>query len=255
MTRSRKNIGIIMILILMTNLFLTSCGSNKEEPQAAPESQTTQPEQSDQPQAEDQTPETPKITETASESDFENWQPFDVQPGQYFKYKTKVTQADGQIKEGWFTLKVTGENDNQMTIESEGESGEDKFSFTTTEDKDNVLGSVMMSYMINPASQHVFMTIYSPFMGGGMWMMGMSQGKIKIGNKWSYTSNGQSVSNEVVEMRKYAGIEGYYMRYLVNDELQSEVCMSPEFPLALMSSLRMDDMFFESELVEYQENN
>jgi len=254
MNGNRKTIGLIMILILMTNLFLTSCGGKKEESQAAPGTQTTQPEQSEPPQTEIPTPATPQSTESGSEGDFENWQPFNIEPGQYFKYMTKVTQADGKIKEGWFTLKVTGESDGQVTIESEGESGTDKFSFSTTDDKDNVFSSVMMSYMMNPASQHVFMTIYSPFMGGGAWLMGMSQGKVKVGNKWSYTADGQSVTNEVVEMREYVGINGYYMRYLVNDELQSEVCMSPKFPLALMSSVKMDDMFFESELVEYEED-
>ncbi|MZQ99612.1 MAG: hypothetical protein GT601_18240 [Acidaminobacter sp.] len=250
MKSARKNIVVILILVITTSLFLSSCGSKKEE---SP-SPTAQPEQTEQQLPEPKPEESPQISETEMDGSFQNWQPFNVEPGQYFKYKTKITQSDGQIKEGWFTLKVEGENDDQVTIESEGESGEDKFSFTTTESKDNVFGSVMMSYMMNPASQHVFTTIYSPFMGGGMWMMGISQGSIKAGNKWSYTADGKTISNEVVEMREYAGVKGYFMRYLVDDEIQSEVCLSTEFPLALMSYVKMDDAIYESELVEYEED-
>lgn len=149
-------------------------------------------------------------------------------------------------------MKITGDSANEVTIESEGENGDDSFSFKTTGEKDNAFGMVMMNMMTNPASQHVFSTLYSPFMGGGVWFMGLAQGQAKVGNKWSYSADGHSITTEVVEMRKYAGVEGYYLRSTVDEEIQSEVCMSPDFPLALMSSFRAHDILYESELLEYK---
>jgi hypothetical protein len=42
------------------------------------------------------------------------------------------------------------------------------------------------------------------------------------------------------------------MRNTVNGEVESEVCMSPGFSLALMSYMKMDGVKYESELVEYK---
>ena len=245
MGKVRERIVVFILMLTMASLLFTGCGGGKNE-------ESTGNEQSQTEQKTEQQTEQKQASKDSNKSDFSEWKPFDIKPGQYFKYNTKVTQQDGQVKEGWFTLKVSGEDEDQITIEAEGESGEDTFAFTVTDSKDNVFGSVMMSMLTNPASQHVFSTIYSPFMGGGMWLMGISQGNVKVGNKWSYSSGGHSVLNEVVGKRKYAGVEGYYMRYMVDGELESQVCMSPDFPLALMSYLKSDDVIYESELVEYE---
>lgn len=229
----------LLLAVLMINLLLVGCGGGKTEDQTVDDQETEQEQEQEQ-----------EVNES-DQDDFREWVPFDVKAGQYFKYKTKVTQPDGKEKEGWFTLKVSEEDVDQVTIEAEGESGEDNFSFTVTDSKDNVFGNIMTSMLMNPASQHVFSTIYSPFIGGA-WMMGISQGNVKIGNKWSYSADGHSFTNEVVEKREYAGVEGYYMRSMVDDELESQVCMAPDFPLALMSYIKMDNIIYESELVEYE---
>ncbi len=235
MRKVKDRAAALFITVLMISLLFAGCGGGKTEEQAVDEQETEQEQ----------------VVKDSDQDDFREWTPFDVEAGQYFKYMTKVTQQDGQVKEGWFTLKVSGDDDDQITIEAEGESGDDTFAFTVTDSKDNVFGNVMMSMLTNPASQHVFSTIYSPFIGG-VWMMGISQGNVKVGNKWSYSADGHSLLNEVVDKREYAGVEGYYMRSTVDDELESQVCMAPDFPLALMSYVKIDNVIYESELVEYE---
>jgi len=235
MRKVKDRAAALLIAVLMVSLLLAGCGGGKTEEQTVDEQETEQEQ----------------AVKDGDQDDFREWTPFDVEAGQYFKYMTKVTQQDGQVKEGWFTLKVSGDDDDQITIEAEGKSGDDTFAFTVTDSKDNVFGNMMMSMLTNPASQHVFSTIYSPFIGG-VWMLGISQGNVKVGNKWSYSADGHSISNEVVDKREYAGVEGYYMRSMVDDELESQVCMAPDFPLALMSYVKMDNIIYESELVEYE---
>jgi hypothetical protein len=242
MRKTWRKIVSIILAITMISIILVGCGTKKTAEQSEKEQTQTEQSQTEQKQT----------SQSSSKNDFNEWQPFVIKAGEYYKYKTKITQEDGQVKEGWFSMKISGEGEDQLTVEAEGENGADKFAFTTTENKDNVFGSMMMSMFANPASQHVFSTIYSPFMGGGMWLMGISQGNVKIGNKWSYTFEGRSATSEVVGKRSYAGVEGYYMRYTVDGEVESEVCMSPRLPLALMSYMKMDGVKYESELVEYK---
>lgn len=255
-----KLVGYVLIFSML-GLLLTGCSGKQTEamtksPQEQAESQSSEQDLDAENQTEGEEVETEKETEAeaddSSSDDFSEWEPFKLESGQFFKYATKITEADGTVKEGWFTLKISGDSETEVTIESEGENAGDSFSFKTTGDKDNALGMVMMNMMTNPASQHVFSTLYSPFMGGGAWLMGLAQGQAKVGNHWSYTADGHSITTEVVEKRKYAGIEGYYLRSTVDEEIQSEVCMSPDFPLALMSSFKAGDILYESELVEYK---
>jgi len=237
-----KSIASILSILLILLLSISGCGSDKDgssDSKQSSSSSTTDSKSSN------------SSSSSKSSSSFEDWKPFEVQPGDFYRYKTRVTNEDGSIEDGWFTLNVIPEDDGQVTIESEGESGKNSFSFSITGDKEDAFSQMMVQMMINPASKHVISTIYSPFLGGGMWHMALSRGQIKVGNKSSYSTGEHSMSTEVVEKKKYAGVEGFVIRSQVDGELESEVCVSPDFPLSLMSHIKVDNQIFEAELVEY----
>lgn len=238
-----KKIASIVAILLIALLSISGCGSDKKDDQdngKSSSSTTSDSKSSDS-----------KSTGSKSSASFENWKPFEIQPGDFFKYETKIINEDGSVEEGWFTLNVIPEEDELVTVEAAGESGDNSFSFSMTDSREDAFSKTMIQMMINPASKHVISTIYSPFLGGGAFHMALSSGTVKVGNKSSYSSDGHSISTEVVSKKTYAGIEGFVIRSEIDGELESEVCISPDFPLSLMSHMKIDNQVFESELVEY----
>ena len=236
-------------VLLIALIAISGCGSDNEDDldNGNSSSSTTSSTSSDSNSNDSES----TSSTSGSSASFENWKPFEVQPGDFFKYKTTITNEDGSVEEGWFTINVIPEDNDLVTVEAAGESGDNSFSFSITDSREDALSKTMMQMMMNPSSTHVISTIYSPFLGGGAFQMALSTGQIKVGNKSSYSSDGHSMSTEVTGKKTYAGIEGFVIRSEIDGQLESEVCLSPNFPLSLMSHMKMDSQVFESELVEY----
>ncbi|KDR95757.1 hypothetical protein SAMN02745945_02228 [Peptoclostridium litorale DSM 5388] len=241
-----KRAASIVAILLIALLSISGCGSDNKDAESngKSSSSTSSPATSDSKSSGSE-------STSKSSASFENWKPFELQPGDFFKYETKVTNEDGSVEEGWFTINVIPEADNLVTVEAAGESGDNSFSFSLTDSSEDAFSKMMVQMMMSPASKHVMSTLYSPFLGRGAFHMALSSGQIKVGNKSSYSSDGHSISTEVVEKKAYAGIEGFVIRSEIDGELESEVCISPNFPLSLMSNIKVENQVFESELVEY----
>jgi hypothetical protein len=106
---------------------------------------------------------------------------------------------------------------------------------------------MLFGLMMQPSAAPVVSTLLAPWWG--IFFVGHSW---ELGAGWSFRSDLGSSSFEIVELREYAGVQGYLGRWVEDGSLKAEVCVAPGVPLALYVRMEKDAEIQESRLVEYR---
>ncbi|MEW6082129.1 MAG: hypothetical protein AB1576_10215 [Bacillota bacterium] len=175
------------------------------------------------------------------------WEPFLFQPGQYFKYEISSGPRDGTWTTGWFSVDFVDAQDGHITARWQGEMDGGSFSSTLTAPSEDVMAHMLFGLMMQPSAAPVVSTLLAPWWG--IFFVGHSW---ELGAGWSFRSDLGSSSFEIVELREYAGVQGYLGRWVEDGSLKAEVCVAPGVPLALYVRMEKDAEIQESRLVEYR---
>jgi len=256
MRRGRHTAWLLLVTLLL--LMTAGCGGGTNDRQAdgPADEQGTQPGDATSPTDAGEGPASttgdggsaaPQEGTTPADNEPQEWTPFTLKPGQYFKYKTSST-ISGNTETGTYTLELSDAGDGRINVAWEGNLGDSSFSSTVTVNQgEEAVGQMFAGMMMSPAAAPVAMTILAPwwnaFFAGRNWT---------VGNNWSFSADGHSASFEITGRRTYAGVQGYVGRWTEDGELRVEMCVSPDVPLALMTRYVMDDQVLAGELVEYR---
>lgn len=160
---------------------------------------------------------------------------------EYFKYEAEV-EEEGERKAGWYTLEARPAAEGRFRLTVAGELAGESFSSTTTTSPGQGVPLMQVAAM-GPGAIVLFSPMYAMLIGH-VW---------EVGNEWSFTSEGETVSFKVEADCSYAGVRGLRGVWRENHEVRAEICVSPEVALPLAVLLRDEGgEVYRMTLVEYR---
>jgi hypothetical protein len=181
----------------------------------------------------------------------EEWNLYEFNGTEFFKYDVNITDEEEGTQAGQFTLDLEPSEDGQITLAFSGELNGNTFESTSTvNNADEIMGTLMSQMMFNPAAAPLSFTLFAPWMT--MFFMGAG---FESGSSWSFTDEeGTQVSFNVGGECEHAGITGTQATMMENEEIRSEICISPDVALPLKIFFADDaDDTYEITLTEYTE--
>ena len=158
--------------------------------------------------------------------------PYQFRGTEHFKYDVK--QMDGKKTEtGFYTLDVQPAGNGQFRLKVDGRLGDDAYSSTVTAPS---AGGGMVNPMAFMALGPIGMTLFSP--GFGMMFMGQ---QLSIGDGWSSSNGGKSMSVKVESECKHGGVNGLMTVVRENNKQLQSSCLSPNVALPLQVVTNQDD--------------
>lgn len=180
------------------------------------------------------------------------WQPFALQPGQYFKYEVVDHPVN---KKGWVSLEVVDKGGGQLELRWQGERQDGMKLSVTVAEKPEM--SIIMSRP--PLSPLPVATPFHTTVLSDWWEM-MAGFQMKDGAEWSVAMGEMVPAGFTAKVDGYctiAGHKGFKNRLVVANKTFSEACISPLVPLPLQ--VRLNDTndkkykaVYEARLVEYR---
>jgi hypothetical protein len=169
------------------------------------------------------------------------WGLYQFKGTEYFKYEAEVEEG-GERRAGWYTLEASPAGEGRFRLTVAGQLGRDSFRSTTTAAPGQGVPLMQVAAM-GPAAIVLFSPMYGMLMGYE-W---------EVGNEWSFTSEGETVSFRVEAECSYAGIQGLRGVWRQNQRARLEVCVSPQVALPLAVVFRDDnEEVYRMTLVEYR---
>lgn len=224
----------LMLILLLAVAILAGCGSTKPQQQAETNDKQTQPQ-------------VQTGTDSEKKSGPEVWEPYKFKSGDFFKYDIMQQSGNG-VQKGWYTLEVLPQSGEQVQVVFNGELDKSKFSVQQTTELDNVMQPIMQTLMMQSGAS-----------GGSAMFLLLSPGWVsafQLGNplaqseyKWT-DQDGKEHVYKTTGKKTYAGVTGYSGIATENGQEVISWCVSPGYPLALYSKLKIDEQVYESTLVD-----
>lgn len=162
------------------------------------------------------------------------YSPYNFKGTEHFKYD--VRKVDGRdVETGYYILDIQPAGGGRYRMKVDGKLGDDAYSSTVTAPDPNGGGGMggMMGMGQLMALGPVGLTLFNPMFG--MMFMGR---ELVLGDGWTQSSGGNSMSVKVESKCLQAGVNGLMSVMRENQEIKSETCLSPNVPLPLAVTLR-----------------
>ncbi len=173
----------------------------------------------------------------------EVWEPYQVKANTSYSYDFERKENEQVVSTGSVQIDI-----GDPEVEVTGTVNDDNFNFTN-----NASTNVEENFAAAVLQTPIGGIVYQPH-----WSSAFMNQEIEVGASWSFSYDDNSVSFEVTGTDSYAGIEGFIIETIVEEESEGtiiwETCVSPDVPLALMTNVNygdgMEDTF---ELTNYSE--
>ncbi len=164
-----------------------------------------------------------------------SWTPYRFKGTEHFKYDVK--KMDGRkVETGYYTLDIQPASGGQYRMKVDGKLGDDAYSSTVTApDPNGGMGNPMAIGQLM-ALGPIGLALFSP----GMSMMFMGQ-QLSLGDGWSNSSGGHSMSVKVESQCQHAGVNGLTTVMRENNKVKQTSCLSPNVALPLEVVMNEDD--------------
>ena len=175
--------------------------------------------------------------------------PFQFRGTEHFRYTVTQTE-NGRTATGFYLFDLTPAGAGQVRMNVQGQVGEDSWSNTVTLAVGQGQGGPqqMMSFAPLMAMGPLGATLFSPT----AWMLFQGH-QLTIGDGWSSSSRGESMSVRVEQQCAHGGQGGLLVVLRSNDRVASESCVSPTVALPLRSMMAdRDNDRVELVLTEYR---
>jgi hypothetical protein len=173
------------------------------------------------------------------------WVPYMFKGTEHFRYDVKQTDSR-EAKTGSYQLSLQPAGENRVRMAVAGSLGDDAYSSTVT----TGIGPDAMQMGMNQfmALGPIGVTLFNPF----AWMMFAGR-ELTLGDGWSYTGDGASVSVQVERECSHGGQSGLAVVVRQNSALVQEACVAKDVALPLRVFIQSDDeTAIEMTLVEYR---
>jgi hypothetical protein len=171
------------------------------------------------------------------------WTPWQFQGTEQFQYTIQQVE-NGDRQNGTYELGFTPVGDGRVRMRVNGRLGEESYSSTVTtrfEGQQSGIGYQELA-ALGPAG----ILLFNP----AAWIM-MWGRELSIGDEWSHSSGGESLSIRVDRECTYAGQRGALIVMRENNQVRMESCVSPDVPLPLRMLTDDGDNQWEMTLVSF----
>jgi curli biogenesis system outer membrane secretion channel CsgG len=169
------------------------------------------------------------------------WGMYQFKGTEHFRYTATQTDDDGK-KDGWYTLDATPAANGMFQLTVAGALGTDSFRSSSTVQPGQGIPMMQLAAM-GPGALVLFSPMYM-FFGGQQW---------SVGNEWTFTQDGETVSFKVESTCAYAGVSGLRGVWRQNNETRLDMCVSPNVALPLaVAMLDEDGESYQLTLVEFR---
>ncbi|HEY3221060.1 MAG TPA: CsgG/HfaB family protein [Gemmatimonadales bacterium] len=149
------------------------------------------------------------------------WKAYSFKGTEHFRYDAMVN-IGGQPRSGFYELDAAPAGGGRISLRVQGRMGKDAFSSTTTLGPDEAFPPEQMA-QLGPAAVALFGG-YSGLFMGRQWA---------VGEGWSSSYGGQSMSFKAESTCQYAGVQGLRGVMRQNDRIMMDMCVSPNVGLPL----------------------
>ncbi|HWP36693.1 MAG TPA: hypothetical protein VNL18_03980 [Gemmatimonadales bacterium] len=168
------------------------------------------------------------------------WGMYQFKGTEHFRYTATQTDEDGK-KDGWYTLDAAPAANGMFQLTVAGALGTDSFRSSSTVQPGQGIPMMQLAAM-GPGALVLFSPMYM-FFGGQQW---------SVGNEWTFTQDGETVSFKVESTCSYAGVSGLRGVWRQNNETRLDMCVSPNVALPLaVTMLDEDGESYQLTLVEF----
>lgn len=174
--------------------------------------------------------------------------PWQFRGTEHFRYTVSASERNGQPQSGFYTLDLTPAGGGAIRMNVVGQLGTDSWSNTVTIQPQQAQGAgAFMTFAPLMSMGPLGATLFSPA------SMMMFQGhQLTMGDGWSSSSRGETMSVRVEARCAYGGQGGLNLVTRHNDRVVMETCVAPDVALPLRSLVQGDDgERFELILTEY----
>lgn len=178
------------------------------------------------------------------------WAPYQFKGTEHFRYQ--VTQTDdGQTKNGFYQLEFSPAGAGQVRMRVQGQLGDESSSNTVTMPVAQPGQPVQMGMGMGQlmAMGPIGIMLFNPT----SWIM-LGGRQLTIGDEWSQSSGGESMSIKVDRGCEHAGQGGVLVVTRANGAVVQESCLSPNVALPLRTLIQgeHDGSRIEMMLTEYR---
>jgi curli biogenesis system outer membrane secretion channel CsgG len=177
------------------------------------------------------------------------WVPYQFRGTERFRYA--VTRTEGRTSEtGFYQLDLEPAGTGQSRMRVQSQLGSDASSSTlTVPTGQGAGGQPMMSMGMGQlmAMGPLGMVLFNPT--GWMFLYGR---QLSVGDEWSTTSDGETVSVRVESTCSHAGVGGYKTVMRQNNQVRHESCLAQGVALPTRVLIVDDDTRIEMTLTEYR---
>lgn len=166
------------------------------------------------------------------------WTPYQFRGTESFRYTVTQTESGEPTKNGFYQLEFSPAGAGQVRMRVQGELGGNSSSNTVTLPVAQAGQGPQMSMGFGQlmAMGPIGIALFNPM----SWMF-MAGRQLTIGDEWSQTNDGQSMSVKVESNCEAAGQGGVLIVTKVNNRVATESCVSPTVALPLRTLIAGDD--------------
>lgn len=162
--------------------------------------------------------------------------PFQFRGTEHFRYTVTQTE-NGRTNSGFYQFDLTPAGPGQVRMSVQGQLGTDQWSSSVTLQVGQAMGpQSMMMFAPLMSMGPLAMTLFNPT----SWMLFQGH-QLSVGDGWSSSSGGESMSIRVEQQCAYGGQGGLLVVMRENNRVASESCVSPTVALPLRSFYSSDD--------------
>jgi len=162
------------------------------------------------------------------------WSPYHFKGTEHFKYDVTQTERKGGTKTGYYTLDLQPAG-SSYKMRVDGKLGENAYSSTVTApDPNGGMNPMAMGQFM--ALGPIGMALFNPM--AGMMFAGR---QLTLGDGWSTSNGGRTVSVKVESQCQHAGVNGLMTVMRENEKQRSTSCLSPNVALPLEVVMSGDD--------------
>jgi hypothetical protein len=163
--------------------------------------------------------------------------PFQFRGTEHFRYSVTQTE-NGQTQTGFYSFDLQPAGQGQVRMSVAGQLGQDSWSSTVTVavGQGQAGPQMMMSFAPLMTMGPLAITLFNP----ASWMLYGGR-ELQIGDGWSSSSGGESMSVRVEQQCAHGGQGGVLIVLRSNNRVASESCISPTVAMPLRTLAASED--------------